>query len=130
MCMGDINNKEIERLLKENLEIVSSLIKMFQEKKDIQDKKMEKIEEQINALKQEVTSFISETKTKLKYNEENHVEIKKIIEKNQSQFEEVYNLLIDVSGKIGNLDGRIGVFGTLFGTLGGLLAYLIDSWRK
>jgi hypothetical protein len=128
--MGDINNKEIERLLKENLEIVSSLIKMFQEKKDIQDKKMEKIEEQINALKQEVTSFISETKTKLKYNEENHVEIKKIIEKNQSQFEEVYNLLIDVSGKIGNLDGRIGVFGTLFGTLGGLLAYLIDSWRK
>jgi hypothetical protein len=128
--MNGAENKEIERLLKENLEIISSLIKMLQEKKDIQDKKMEKIEGQINLLKQEVASFISEIKTRLKYNEEEHIEIKKIIEKNQSQFEEVYNLLIDISGKIGNIDGRVGVFGTLFGALGGLLAYFIDSWRK
>jgi hypothetical protein len=128
--MNDSEHKEIEKLLKENLEIVSSLIKILQEKKEIQDKKIEKIEEQVNSLKQEVASFISMTKTMLKYNEEYHTDLKKIIERNESQFEEVYNLLIDVSGKIGNLDGRIGVFGTLFGTLGGLIAYFIDSWRK
>jgi Na+/phosphate symporter len=128
--MSNIENKEIERLLKENLEIVSSLVKAFQEKRDIQDKKIEKIEEQVNILKNEISSFISEVNVKLKYNEEEHENIKKIIERNSSQLEQVYNLLFDISKKIGNLDGRTGALSTLFGTIGGLIAFLIHNWRK
>jgi two-component sensor histidine kinase len=128
--MKDIENKEIEKLLKENLEIVSSLIKILQEKKDIQDRKMEQIEEQVNVLKNEVIAFISEAKTRFKYNDEEHENFQKIVEKIQTRFDEVHNLLVNISEKMGNLDGRMGVIGTLFGTLGGFIAYFIDNWRK